>query len=72
MEYNFFQQECATAHTDNNSMGVLCNIFGEELIIRTKSYSPDLTPNDYDDYLWGSLKGNIYITIHTQGTTLKK
>jgi hypothetical protein len=65
MEYNFFQQDCATAHTDNNSMVVLRNIFGEEIIIRTKwlCYSPDLTPNDYDDYLWGSLKGDIYTSI---------
>jgi len=31
-----------------------------------------MKPYEYYDYLWGSLKGITYKTIHTQGTSLKE
>jgi hypothetical protein len=48
--YSRFQQDGATAHTANNSMKLLNEIFGER--------SPDLTPPDF--YPWGAAKSAVY------------
>jgi hypothetical protein len=58
--YSWFQQDGATAHTANNSMKLLNEIFGERVIsINLKpSRSPDLTPPDF--HLWGAAKSAVY------------
>jgi hypothetical protein len=58
--YSWFQQDGATAHTANNSMKLLNEIFGECVISRNlwPSRSPDLTPADF--YLWGAAKSAVY------------
>jgi hypothetical protein len=47
--YTWFQQYGATAHTANNSMKFLNEIFGESVICRNlwPPRSPDLTPSDF-------------------------
>jgi hypothetical protein len=54
--YSWFQQDGAPAHTANNSMEPLNEIFGERVISRNlwPPRSPDLTPPDF--YLWGAAK----------------
>jgi hypothetical protein len=58
--YSWFQQDGATAHTANNSMKFLKEIFGERVISRNlwQPRSPDLTPPDI--YLWGAAKSALY------------
>jgi hypothetical protein len=58
--YFWFQQDGATAHTGNNSMKLLNEIFGERVISRNlwPPRSPDLTPPDF--HLWGAAKSAVY------------
>jgi hypothetical protein len=58
--YSWFQQDGATAHTANNSMKLLNEIFGEHVISRNlwPPRSPDLTPPGF--YLWGAAKSAVY------------
>ena len=58
--YSWFQQDVAIAHTANNSMKLLNEIFGERVISRNlwPPHSPDLTPPDF--YLWGVAKYAVY------------
>jgi hypothetical protein len=55
-----FQQDGATAHTTNNSMKLLNEIFGERVISGNvwPLRSPDLTPPDF--YLWGAAKSAVH------------
>lgn len=60
----WFQQDGATAHTARATMELLHNIFGERIISRNCDFawpprSPDLTAPDF--FLWGYLKGVVYI-----------
>jgi hypothetical protein len=57
---SWFQQDGATAHTANNSMKLLNEIFGEHVISRNlwPPYLPDLTPPEF--YLWGAAKSAVY------------
>ena len=59
----WFQQDGATCHTANNTLSLLRDVFGDNLIsLRTDKiwppHSPDLNPPDY--YLWGYLKDCVY------------
>jgi hypothetical protein len=58
--YSWFQQDGATAHTANNSMKLLNEIFGERVFSRNlwPPCSPDLTTPDF--YLWGAAKSAVY------------
>jgi hypothetical protein len=58
--YSCFQQDGATAHTANNSMKLVNEIFGERVISRNlwPPRSPDLNPPDF--YLWGAAKSAVY------------
>jgi hypothetical protein len=58
--YSWFQQDGATAHTANNSMKHLNEIFGERVISRNfwPPGSLDRTPPDF--YLWGAAKYAVY------------
>jgi hypothetical protein len=58
--YSWFQQDVATAHTANNSMKLLNEIFGERVISRHlwPPRLPNLTPPDF--YLWGAAKSALY------------
>ena len=60
----WFQQDGATAHTARATMALLRDIFGERIISRTSNFnwpprSPDLTAPDC--FLWGYLKGKVYV-----------
>jgi hypothetical protein len=57
--YSWFLQDGATAHTANNSMKLLNEIFGERVISRKlwPPRSPDPTPPDF--YLWGAGKSAV-------------
>ncbi|XP_023311192.1 uncharacterized protein LOC111692289 [Anoplophora glabripennis] len=60
----WFQQDGATAHTARDTMALLRDTFGERIISRTSDFnwpprSPDLTAPDF--FLWGYLKGKVYI-----------
>jgi hypothetical protein len=57
---SWFQQDGATAHTTNNSMNFLNDIFGECVISRNvwPSRSPDLIQPNF--YLWGAEKYAMY------------
>jgi hypothetical protein len=59
-EITWFQQDDATAHTANNSMKLLNEIFGERVISRKlwPPRTPDLTPPDF--YLLGAAKSAVY------------
>jgi hypothetical protein len=59
----WFQQDGATCHTANVSIGLLKNVFPGKLIskrgdIEWPPRSPDLSPCDY--FLWGYLKSVVY------------
>jgi hypothetical protein len=58
--YCWFQQDGATAHTANNSIKLLNEIFGESVISRNlwPTLSPDLTPPDF--YLCGAAQSAVY------------
>jgi hypothetical protein len=58
--YSWSQQDGATAHTANNSMKLVNEIFGERVISRNlwPPRSPDFTPTDF--YLWGAAKSEVY------------
>jgi hypothetical protein len=58
--YSWFQQDVSTAHTANNSMKLLNEIFGERVVSRNvwPPRSPDLTPPDF--YLWEAAKSAVY------------
>lgn len=60
----WFQQDGATAHTSRASMAQLRGFFPGKLIslrgdIEWPARSPDLSPCDF--YLWGYLKGRVYV-----------
>jgi hypothetical protein len=58
-QYGYFQQDSATAHTANNSMRALQEVFNDR-IISTGLWPPrssDLSVCDF--YLWGILKGKV-------------
>lgn len=59
--HRHFMQDNATAHTANNSMDAIDEIFGERVISRRlwPARSPDLNPCDF--YLWGMLKDRVYV-----------
>lgn len=62
-QLTWFQQDGATAHTTNNSLAALHEIFPEKVISRRGDIewpprSPDLTPPDF--FLWGYLKSVVY------------
>ena len=59
----WFQQDGATAHTPNESMTIVRNMFPEHLISRFGDVpwppcSPDLSACDF--FLWGYLKSRVY------------
>jgi hypothetical protein len=58
--YSWFQKDGANAHTANNSMKLLNEIFGAHVISRNlwPLRSSDLTPPDF--YLWGAAKSAVY------------
>jgi hypothetical protein len=58
--YSWFQQYGATAHTANNNMKLLNDIFGERVISRNvwPPRLPDLTPPYF--YLWGAAIFALY------------
>jgi hypothetical protein len=58
--YSWFQQDGANAHTANNCMELLNEIFGERVISRNlwPPLSPDLTPSHF--YLWTAEKSALY------------
>jgi hypothetical protein len=58
--YSWFQPYGATAHTPNNNMKLLNEIFGERVISINlwPPRSPDLTPPDFS--LWGAAKFAVY------------
>jgi hypothetical protein len=60
ISYSWFQQDGGTAHTANNSMKLLNEIFGECVICRNlwPPHLPDLTPPDF--HLWGAAKSAVY------------
>lgn len=60
LQYGFFQQDGAPAHTSRETLRYLEEYFGERLISlgRYPPRSPDLTPLDF--CLFGRLKNNIY------------
>ena len=58
--YRWFQQDSATAHTAEESMNKIREVFEDRVISAGvwPSRSPDLTVCDF--YLWGNLKGKVY------------
>ena len=64
MQNMWFQQDGATPHTARETMAILTEAFPGRLISRNGDISwpprsPDLTPPDF--FLWGYLKGKVYI-----------
>ena len=57
LEYAFFQQNGATAHTSRFSITYVYEAFGEERTGLWPPRSPDLSTCDY---LWGILKDKVY------------
>jgi hypothetical protein len=55
----WFQQDGATAHTENPTMQLMSEFFSRSIISRNfcPHRSPDLSPPDY--YLWEFLKENV-------------
>ena len=64
-DYAYFIQNNATAHTANDTMLELTNIFGDCILSRGlwPPRSPDLNPCDL--YLWDKLKSVSYVNILT-------
>ena len=58
----YFQQDSATAHTADQSLDFIAEIFENRIISRGlwPARSPDLTACDF--YLWGNLKNKVYKT----------
>ena len=61
----WFQQDGATPHTARLTMEILREAFSDRIISRFSDFSwpprsPDLSPLDF--FLWGYLKGRVYIT----------
>jgi len=56
----YFQQDGATAHTSNQSMRFLSDVFDDRIISKGiwPPRSPDLSPPDF--YVWGAAKANVY------------
>ena len=61
LSIGYFQQDGATSHTSHASMAEIQSFFGERVISKGlwPPRSPDLTPPDY--FLWGYLKGRVYL-----------
>jgi len=60
-----FQQDGATCHTARQTMALLREQFGEQLISRFEqvNWTPkscDITPLDF--FLWGYVKSKVYIS----------
>lgn len=71
----WFQQDGATAHTARATMTILRELFGDRLISKNADFpwpprSPDLTAPDF--FLWGYLKGRVYINKPKTIRELKK
>lgn len=60
IEYSWFQQDSAPAHTSHICLRFLEDVFADRVITHPlwPPRSPDLTPLDF--YLWGELKGKVY------------
>lgn len=66
IQFGYFQQDGATAHTANNTIEFLEGTFHDRLISKNRwpPRSPDLTPLDF--FLFGYLKNTIYRNrLHT-------
>jgi hypothetical protein len=65
-------QDSATAHTANNSMNAIAEVFGEQVISPQlwSTHSPDLNP--YDFYSRDILKDNVYVNNPHSLWELKK
>ena len=60
INYSWFQQNGATAHTSGRSMHLSREFFGDRIISKDvwPVCSPDLNPPDF--YLWGAAKSAVY------------
>ncbi|XP_054283494.1 uncharacterized protein LOC129000557 [Macrosteles quadrilineatus] len=63
LESVWFQQDGATCHTANDTIGLLAETFGERIISfrRSVNWPPrscDIAPTDF--FLWGYVKSQIY------------
>ena len=60
INYSWFQQDGATAHTSGRSMDLSKEFFGDRIISKDvlPPRSPDLNPPDF--YLWGAAKSAVY------------
>ena len=60
INYSWFQQDGATAHTSGRSMNLLKEFFGDRIISEDvwPPRSPDLNPPHI--YLWGAAKSAVY------------
>lgn len=63
LENVWFQQDGATCHTANDTIGLLAETFGERIIsfrgsVNWPPRSCDITPTDY--FLWGYVKSQVY------------
>jgi len=68
LNYVLFQQDGATCHTARETMALLREQFGEQLIsrfgpINWPPRSCDITPLDF--FLWGYVKSKVYIAKPT-------
>ena len=76
IEYAWFQQDGAPAHTANISLDFLEQFFADRIISKRvpthewPARSPDLTPLDF--WLWGDLKGKVYENKPTTIDELKE
>ena len=60
INYSWFQQDGATAHTSGRSMHLLKEFFGDRIILKDvwHSGSPDLNSPDF--YLWRAATSAVY------------
>ena len=60
INYSWFQQDGATAHTSGRSMDLLKEFFRDPIILKDvwPPRSPDLNPPDF--YLWRAAKSAVY------------
>lgn len=60
INYSWFQEDGATAHTSGRSMHFFKEIFGDRIISKDvwPPHSPDLNPPDF--YLWRAAKSAVY------------
>ena len=60
INYSWFQQDGATAHTSGRSINLLKEFFGDRIILKDMSppHLPNLNPPDF--YLWKAAKPAAY------------